>query len=147
MLLPYSISSGALGSPNLFLSFSIITLALSNTITLIITLISIKFQPLNQYKSTDTGTQPSSQPTMAPSGQPTSQPSGQPTSQPTRQPTGQPSSQVGLISLSLTLTLSLRVHVSILVASCVTWSGALDSSGLLLPYPISLLSSPTTPMY
>ena len=47
----YSISSGALGSPDLLPSYSIITVALRITIILIITLTSIKFQPCP--KSTD----------------------------------------------------------------------------------------------
>ena len=45
----YSISSGALGSPDLLLSFPLIALALHNTTTLIITHLS--FQSRNQYKS------------------------------------------------------------------------------------------------
>ena len=54
MLLSYYISSGALGSPDPLLSPSMITLALHNTIILIITLKSIKFQPLNQLNNTVT---------------------------------------------------------------------------------------------
>ena len=50
----YFITTGALGSPDLPLSSSIRSIALHNTIILITTLKSIKFQPYP--KSTDTGT-------------------------------------------------------------------------------------------
>ena len=53
LLLSYSISSGALRSPDLLLSYSMITVALHNTVILIITHLSV-FQPLN-HKSTLTG--------------------------------------------------------------------------------------------
>ena len=36
--------------------------------------------------------------------------------------------------------LKLKGLCSVLVASCVTWGGAADSSGLLLPYPITSLA-------
>ena len=51
MLLSYFISSGALGSPDLLLSYSMITLALHNTTILIIT-------PESTPKPTDKDTPP-----------------------------------------------------------------------------------------
>ena len=49
LLLSYSITSGALGSPDLFLPYSVITLALHNTTILIIThLLLNSDQPINQ---------------------------------------------------------------------------------------------------
>ena len=47
-LLPCSISSGALESLYLHLSYSVVTIAVHITIILIITLTSKQFQPLNQ---------------------------------------------------------------------------------------------------
>ena len=45
---------------------------------------------------------------------------------------------------NVSLCLSLRVYISILLASCVMWSSALDSSGVLQSFPITALAQHIT---
>ena len=47
-------------------------------------------------------------------------------------------------SMQVSLSLGSGVYISILVVSCFTWSGALDSSCVLLSYPLMPLASPMT---